>query len=173
MENGKTPMAAGDLIELDQIVFLDIEASGLGPDSYPTEIGWAFATGASGGFLIRPASDWSADAWDPLAEELHGISHEELMTNGITPWDAALRINAVLAPDGAPLTVVSDAAEMDSFWLDRLFEEGPSSREFQVRDIEWLRGILPGKHADDANPIDDQRAHRAEADALLLARNWR
>jgi len=157
----------------DRLAFFDIEASGLGPDSFPIEVGWAFASGSSGSFLVRPAPTWTLDAWDPLAEDIHGISYEQVLNQGISPWDAALRLNRLMAPPGETrLTVVSDAVEMDTFWLDRLFEESPEDRAFEVRDVNWLRQVLP-PHGDEGQHSSESRIHRAEADARLLMQPWR
>jgi len=61
-----------ELVGAGRIGFLDVEASGLGPDSFPIEIGWAILGGPAGSVLIKPAPDWSQDAWDETAEDLHG-----------------------------------------------------------------------------------------------------
>src|SRR5690348_5910657 len=99
-------------------VFVDCEASGLGPASYPIEAGWAFV-GAAGeivkeAHLIAPTAEWLGSAgWNPDAEKIHGISREQLAAEGAHPLDVARAMNAAL--DGR--TVHSDAPELDWFWL--------------------------------------------------------
>ena len=117
-----------------QVVFIDIEASGLGPDSYPIEIGWALSDDRTESFLIRPVPEW--DHWDECAEDLHGISREQLFAKGVDASKAVRRLeNALALPD---LTIVSDAASQDEFWLDRLFEQTSSVRRFAIVDIQHL-----------------------------------
>lgn len=57
-------------------IFFDIEASSLGPDSYPIEVGWVSVKPndeiVSGAMLIKPAADWTD--WSQEAEAVHGIS---------------------------------------------------------------------------------------------------
>ncbi|MEO8812494.1 MAG: hypothetical protein ABI376_06245 [Caulobacteraceae bacterium] len=153
------------------IVFLDIEASGLGEDSFPIEVGWAFLAGPSGGMLIRPAADWDMDAWDPMAEALHHISRGDLMRDGHAPRDVAEHLNRLLAP---PLRVFSDAPDQDSFWLRRLFEETPEVQEFRLEDDGMARGQWFGEAPPARNRASDVRhLHRAEADALVIVTAWR
>lgn len=75
----------------EAIAFFDCEASSLGKDSYPIEIGWCLAdTGAVASCLIAPADGWTD--WDPEAERVHGITHATLRTDGISPPEAAERL---------------------------------------------------------------------------------
>jgi hypothetical protein len=69
-------------------VFLDFEASSLGDDSYPIEVGWVFEDGREEAHLIRPAPAWTD--WDPQAEAVHGVSREALAAEG-EPHDAVAR----------------------------------------------------------------------------------
>ena len=39
---------------MTRLAFLDIEASGFGPGSYPVEVGWTFGDGAGESWLICP-----------------------------------------------------------------------------------------------------------------------
>lgn len=64
-------------------VFGDIEASGLDEASYPIEIGWSLPDGRTRSFLIKPEPEWTH--WDEAAEDLHGISREELEKSGLPP----------------------------------------------------------------------------------------
>jgi hypothetical protein len=63
-------------------LFLDVEASALGEDSYPTEVGWAFLNGGSGSMLIRPAPGWTVEAWERFAEQIPGRRWDELHARG-------------------------------------------------------------------------------------------
>ena len=157
---------------LGEIAFLDIEASGLGPDTFPIEVGWAFLSGNSGSMLIKPTSDWIEDAWDETAEDLHGISWDQLHTEGKSARFVADELNRLLGQPG--LLVLSDAPEMDGFWLGRLFEQTPADQGFQLGDFNRaFRGRFPTLDLDTLLLIaEDERHHRAEADALLLRVIW-
>jgi len=158
------------MFEPQEIVFLDVEASGLGEGSFPIEVGWAWLTGPSGSLLIRPALHWDLNAWDEGSAEIHGITIPVLLADGLQARDVAERLNLLLAPATRPLIVLSDAVEMDRYWLDVLFDETPQTREFDLRDERRIRltqfgGLDP--------EIIDPPIHRAEADARGLARLWR
>jgi hypothetical protein len=98
------------------IWFLDVEASSLSDDSYPIEIGWVDESGQGESYLIRPElswTDWSADA-----ERVHGISRDQLLSEGRPAAWVAERAAQVLARDS--VRAVSDAPVIDGRWLARL-----------------------------------------------------
>ena len=80
----------------DQIAFIDFEASGLGPFSWPIEVGWSFDDGVTDSVLISPAPDWPMTAWDPKAERLHGITPRMLADLGLDPAETCERLDAAL-----------------------------------------------------------------------------
>ena len=57
-------------VRLQRLAIIDLEASGLGSASYPTEIGWGViredGTITSGACLIRPPAKWTVygNAWE-------------------------------------------------------------------------------------------------------------
>ncbi len=160
-------------VAMAQIVFIDIEASGLEPSSFPVELGWATLDGGSGAWLIKPASNWSAPGWDQSAAELHRIGFEQLRREGREAWQVAGQLNWML--DRPELVVLSDAPEMDGFWLDRLFEQSPLTRGFAlVNFANALQTALNDKGRKHRLELPEpDRAHRAEADALQLMQFWR
>lgn len=98
------------------IIILDFEASGLHPESYPIQVGWFdVITGEQDGFYITPAPTWTY--WDCNAQDVHGISRDFLVANGIDATEGAERLNARLAGK----SVYSDAAGFDGYWLEELF----------------------------------------------------
>jgi hypothetical protein len=97
----------------DDLLFVDFEASSLRPESYPIEVGWAHA-GGSGAVLIRPEPGWTD--WNPEAAEVHGLSREQLLTEGIPAREAA----DVLLRQAAGRQLVSDEPERDMTWMARL-----------------------------------------------------
>jgi hypothetical protein len=60
-------------VQVRGIAFIDLEASGLGSASFPTEIGWAIIRDhgslESGSCLVRPPAKWHAGAI--IAHETH------------------------------------------------------------------------------------------------------
>lgn len=167
-------------------IFIDIEASGLHPDSYPIEIAWVMADGQTESYLIDPSPITRWTHWDPNAERLHGISRTKLFSYGDHPLAVAIRMSEVLRAQ----TLYSDAPSYDAFWLKVLWDAaevlngselmGPAG----VRNFFELSGDAAGdrKHADGLSVLgriyDETRAsavavHRAENDARLLYEVWR
>lgn len=97
--------------------FLDVEATGFGPESYPIEIAWSDASGAINRHLIDPTPIASWTAWDASAERVHGIERDRLVRNGWAPDFVAERITE----DLGGRTVYTDAPDYDARWLGRLF----------------------------------------------------
>lgn len=121
-----------------QICFLDLEASGLGPKSWPIEVGWAFVGWSARSMLIKPTDDWPLTAWEKTAEDLHKISVDELLTNGLPPLEVALVLNAALGE----ADVYSDAPDYDGFWLYRLYEAAGVRANFKLNDLNDLMSPL-------------------------------
>lgn len=149
------------------IAFIDVEASGLGSHSWPLEVGWAIESGAPVSLLIRPDPAWSADAWDPRAEALHGITRERILEEGANLRDVAERLNA----DLANIAVYSDAPDWDGFWLFRLFTAAGVRQQFAVQDFARLVRPLAGQKEsallEEASRLSPRR-HRACADVRHL-----
>lgn len=141
-------------------IFMDIEASGLGPRSYPIEIAWKCSrTGESDLFLINPASAFGWCDWDLRAAQMHGISQTMLSEEGIDVRSACQRLNSALAGR----EVISDALEFDYFWVRRLFEAGMMHPAFTMRGIDAL---LSGEQLVQYRLVAKAqvRRHRAMAD---------
>ncbi len=114
--------------------YIDLEASGLGDRSWPIEIGWAINGGEPESFLIRRHEDWPLAAWDPKAEELHGLSIEVLHEDGLDVVGACKRLNDALAG----LTVYSDAPDWDGYWLYRLHTTARMRQTFKLAHFAEL-----------------------------------
>jgi DNA polymerase III epsilon subunit-like protein len=154
------------VILLSRIAVIDLEASGLGSASYPTEIGWALlhddgSITTSGACLIRPAAKWTiyTSAWSAASERLTGISQEMLDRDGLPPREAAARfLEAVGDRD-----LYSDEVDFDRHWLAMLFDAaGVALGERNIGDVKRLTG-------DWTVGADEPPRHRAEADARRLA----
>jgi len=117
------------------LICIDLEASGLGPQSYPIEIAWKDATsGEQDSFLIDPETTEGWLYWDEFAEELHGIDRQELVDKGLSVTAAVRRLNEKLKGR----MVVSDAWEFDRFWLSRLFDAVGVTPEFELQALEHV-----------------------------------
>ncbi len=119
------------------VICIDIEASGLGPGSYPIEIAWKCGlTGDSDSFLIDPATGYNWTDWDPAAEDLHHITVDELLAEGVSVREACKRPNTRL--HGKTLTC--DAVDFDYFWIRRLYESARMNPSFEVQGIDKVLG---------------------------------
>lgn len=129
-------------------VFLDFEASSLGQDSYPIEIGWAAEDGAAEAHLIRPAPSWTD--WDPAAEAVHGLTRERLVAEG-EPHDRVARrtLEALGAHD-----LFASAPSWDGKWMSVLLRAAGLPRHaLRLTDTdeahsEAIREILGGRVPD-------------------------
>lgn len=117
------------------MIILDIEASGLGDESYPIEIGWAhrFDKNRRDSFLIRPPESWTH--WDQVAEQLHGIQRETLDKHGLDIDEAVKRLDDGLAGE----TVYTDAVQSDRPWIMTLYRKaGRSELSFRFGHVQSL-----------------------------------
>ncbi len=146
---------------------VDIEASGLSPASYPIEVGLVNGQREYQN-LITPAPFWTH--WSPRSEQLHGISREQLYSEGVSPIIVAGELNRVLGT----ATVFSDHVDWDSFWLQRLFHCAGIRPTFSIGDIttrlddhemEAFAATL-----DNLNKTSNHITHRALDDARVIHR---
>lgn len=150
-----------------RLAFIDFEASGLGPFSWPIEVGWAHEDGLTDSLLIIPAPAWSMDAWDKKAEQLHSISPRMLNDLGVDAAEACERLDGALAGR----IVFSDAPDWDAFWMLRLYQAAGKRCDIRLEDFARLMPAL--EPADKARLLQQAdrlapRRHRAAEDALHL-----
>lgn len=121
---------------MDDVVFMDFEASGLDKQkSYPIEVAWSNTDGSIESYLIRPEPSWTY--WDNLVEvEIHGISREQLFDEGLSAEWVVGRMRGKLKDQA----VYVDGGEMDMFWCQRLFQyKGYAVKlPFSLRDFDNL-----------------------------------
>lgn len=149
------------------IAFVDVEASGLGPYSWPIEVGWAFHGEAPRSVLIRPAEGWPMQAWEKSAESLHRISPDRLLAEGRDALDVALGLNAALGQ----ATVYSDAPDYDSFWLFRLYTAAGVQPNYKLADLgDLLTPLWKGEPLDLVRRASETapHTHRAAGDVRHL-----
>jgi hypothetical protein len=122
-----------------EVVFLDIEASGLSSASFPIEIGWVLDDEAEfESLLVRPHESWDLDGgWSGQSAVLHGIKPGMLM-DGLAAADACTRLDELTHGR----LVVSDAPRQDDRWLGRLYGAAGRPKTWVAGDIERLYGGL-------------------------------
>lgn len=142
--------------------FLDVEASGIHPESYPIEVGIC-GPGYEFSHLIKPVDAWTY--WDSNAEDLHGISREMLQEDGAEAGWLCQKLNHDLA--GKTLWADSN---YDAWWLETLFEVVGARPLFEVKNIFQLidQSRLPDYYGATGGKVE----HRALADAKDLRACW-
>lgn len=141
--------------------FVDFEASGIAPDSYPIEIAIVSADFEYQA-LIRPVCYWTHWSFD--AQDMHGISRESLLAHGVASNVIADELNRMFA--GARLC--SDSPQ-DHFWLETLFEAAGVEATFELLPLESFVGRSGANEI--YRLLPDRQAHRAlpDAQALMMA----
>ncbi|MGO4527376.1 transcriptional regulator [Microvirga sp. 2MCAF35] len=139
---------------LTDIVFLDFEASSLGKQGYPIEVAWVFASGEEESYLIKPDESWTD--WDVKAGRIHGISREQLRSEGTPLEDVAKRMVSVLT--GRKL--YATAPSWDGKWLSKLLRAAGLPRHaLRLEDTEMAhRRIMREVLRDAEVPEELQRA---------------
>lgn len=165
---------------MDQIVFMDFEASAL-RDGFPVEVGWAWIEGNNirvESLLISPAEEWLTPGftWDPVAEGIHGLPLARLQAEGEPPVYICRTLNDQLRDKIIVFDTGSDG--VDRYWLDLLFTEGGAARNFKLAGAagDFLTAAAHRYGVNEANLAAIQEAaprpcHRAAEDAVHYA--WR
>jgi hypothetical protein len=163
------PLSTGEFMH-KRIFVVDIEASGF--EGYPIEIGWsAVGSGVYRSLLVSPAA-FVGGRWDPISEEVHGISIEMLQKDGMDPDT----IIFALLKDTDGCLLISDAPEFDQAMLDQLIDA--SFLFFTTKErgeegggvvIQSVQSVFPSFDIADFDAQQKEKEHRAGPDALLLA----
>ncbi len=156
---------------MDMPYIIDVEASGFGRGSYPIEVGFARPDGSVASQLIKPEPDWTH--WNAEAEQVHGISRQELMTQGRSAREVAVWLNQELEGQ----TVFSDSWGFDSSWLALLFYHAQCLQRFRIDTLNKLLseqqlalwGQIKQQVLEDLQLV----RHRAADDAYMLQRTYR
>ena len=156
---------------MDMPYIIDVEASGFGRGSYPIEVGFARPDGSVASQLIKPEPDWTH--WNAEAEQVHGISRQELMAQGRSAREVAVWLNQELEGQ----TVFSDSWGFDSSWLALLFYHAQCLQRFRIDTLNKLLseqqlalwGQIKQQVLEDLQLV----RHRAADDAYMLQRTYR
>lgn len=158
------------------IAFLDIEASGFGPGSWPVEIGWAFPFDRkrNGSVLVRPIPAWTH--WDMTSQSnCHGLSRDFLEKEGSLPAEALGHIEDALSG----CTIYVQDPEYDRSWFRVLVEAAGRDSTIRLNDAGALFEARALRRRHNLSAIRRDVAarfphsHRAEADARQMAEIWR
>jgi DNA polymerase III subunit epsilon len=131
-------------MRIEDVLIIDLEASGLGPGSWPIEVGLAWVEGGavkSWSSLIRPEPGWDRNLWDMFAQDVHGILLSDL-EGAPTAWSVAEELLDRVA--GRP--VYSDAPSYDLRWVRRLLDAHPSEAGIRILDYDRAVGAVCGEH---------------------------
>jgi hypothetical protein len=122
--------------ELNEFIFLDIEASGLGSGTFPIEVAYASSIGDKNEYLIKPTDEWlNHGLWCSNAEHhIHKVSRGVLIENGVNVLDVANTLNKSLC---GKLVLCNDL-EYDGIWLTELFKAANIGVQFTLTDIRYL-----------------------------------
>jgi len=141
--------------------FIDFEASGIAPSSYPISVA-IVSCDTEFTALIRPAPYW--DHWSYDAQDMHGLTRENLLKLGVAPQVLACELNQSYRGQA----LCSDSPQ-DVFWLETLYEAAGLEPSFQLRPLESFFGRAAAGEIYRLLPA--RRKHDALSDAkeLLLA----
>ena len=162
-----TPAIAADAgFEVPAV--LDIEASGVGSDGHPIEVGFVLPDGASYCSLIRPEPGWTH--WDPQAERTHRIALATVLARGRDVAEVATQLNQRLQGR----TLYCEEGVRQNAWLGMLFAAARLAPSFRLEDLRMLLsdteaafwGILKQQIATEMG----LQRHRASSDARILQR---
>ena len=138
--------------------FIDFEASGIAPDSYPIEVA-VVSSETSFSSLIKPVRYWMHWSFD--AQDMHGLSQDQLLQGGDTPYAVARNMNQLFSGQ-----VLCSDSPQDVFWFDVLYEAADLMPTFELKPLE----IFVGREAasDIYRRLPTTRHHRALNDATSL-----
>lgn len=131
----------------ERAAFADIEASGLMDGGFPVEVAWRMRD-STGDVVIMPSPDWDLDAWDSDAEGIHGLSRDDLQSEGRAPVDVAALLNDVFAGK----MVYTDFPEQDASWFDMLHEAAGIPRRYRIISISRILSKM-GFDAETSEPL--------------------
>jgi hypothetical protein len=106
--------------------FIDFEASGLSPDSYPIEVA-VVGPRTRYSTLIMPCRYWNHWSYD--AQDMHGLTREDLINFGLTPAAVARELNERFSGK-----ILWADSSYDALWMDVLFEAAEAEPSFLVRN---------------------------------------
>jgi hypothetical protein len=121
-------------------------------------------------WLIKPHEDWTH--WQDSAQQIHGISREQLQQDGQSLREVADELNELLAGR----TVYSDGWGVDRGWLALLFYDAGVLQGFKLDAIYSLLDEDEleqwGANRETVLGITGFIPHRAGTDALIIQKTY-
>ena len=138
--------------------FIDFEASGIAPDSYPIEVA-VVSSDTSFSLLIKPARYWTYWSFD--AQDMHGLNQDQIRERGDTTNAVARRMNQLFSGQ-----ILCSDSPQDVFWLDVLYEAADLVPTFELKPLE----VFVGREAASEiyRLLPTTKHHRALDDASAL-----
>jgi hypothetical protein len=121
-------------IKVEDMVFVDFEASSLDPKSWPVEVGMAWIEDdkvKSWSSLICPAPDWSMEHWSDVSAKIHRIPLSDLRN---APPASEVGKQFIERMQGKAL--ISDAPEFETRWATRLAHAAMNGPEIPFSDFD-------------------------------------
>lgn len=143
--------------------FIDFEASGIAPDSYPIEVA-VVSSDISFSSLIKPARYWTHWSFD--AQDMHGLCQDQLYQLGDPADLVAKHMNQLFAGQ-----VLCSDSPQDGFWFDVLYEAADLMPTFELQPLE----VFVGREAasEICRLLPTSKHHRAHQDATALMNAYR
>ncbi|MEN1836086.1 hypothetical protein AAIM60_24750 [Pseudomonas lijiangensis] len=139
-------------------LFIDFEASGIAPDSYPVEVA-VVSSAITFSSLITPVRYWTHWSFD--SQDMHGLCQDQLRQQGDMPVGVARRMNELFSG-----RVLCCDSPQDTFWLDVLFEAADLAPTFELKPLELFVGRQAASEVYRLLPTT--KIHRALPDATAL-----
>jgi len=163
--------------------FLDFEASSLTSAAYPIEVAWSLPDGSVESYLISPEGVDKWTDWSLEAQNVHGISRQELAAEGQPPAWVCQRMYQQLLGEA----IYTDSPYYDGLWLTELFSVGWDSRpEFELFHVDNLlvstvcpnivgrvQGLARIEEMKEEARSRIGKQHRAEWDVMYLVELWK
>lgn len=117
----------------NELLVIEIKASGLCDQSYPISIGVAGAETLRWSWLVYPLETWHH--WDAKLESEHGISRDQLLAQGRDGFIICKEMNAVFQG----LTLVCPTTRTKCL-LEKIYHDLAIGMSFQVVDMSIADG---------------------------------
>jgi hypothetical protein len=149
-----------------RVIHVDVEASSLNLTSYPAEIGWAelrwSADRASCEILVRSVLVHPTTArlaapggWERQAEDVHGLSQERLLREGLPVAEVCDLLDSAWA--GTSLWSDTGGRGIDSRWLSVLYDAAGRRPAWHLEEVSshrladqlGLRAMMTARQVDE------------------------
>lgn len=121
----------------NDVNIIDFEASSLGPQSYPIQVGVIMDDGSTYSAYIKPTPEHWTD-WSEQAFSIHNIPRQLLIDVGKTPELVAQELNEFIGKR----TVACDGGVYDTHWANALYEVTSCTRSWEITSIYKFQCLL-------------------------------